>query len=354
MVPVVSANTDSAVASQEINPASDQPASQLRGGQAPLIAMPSMGDARSREEPALVPAAPRSVVRDWGVRALAAGALALAGGFAAVWLAVGLKQPPPVGAQLAALTNEADACGSRFVYAPAPADAISGDRPVVIVTRDAGRCYARRQSDKLSVFVPVDGRLTQVYAFQPADARGGEYLFRCSGTMRGDSCLTNIAGTSADAITGAFTNTNTLASYPIEILREGDGFSAAPLQQSGDAGRRHGVHSTMLTDGATSVTVVPTTAYTVIQPLADQPPVYVAGQISSGSFDAPRALKISAWSPTAGTAQPSFDHECRPLVSGETVEVSFIRGSGDFVADLGSLLERYWTRVAEKDGESCP
>jgi hypothetical protein len=116
---------------------------------------------------------------------LAAGALGPAGGFAAVALAVGLKQPPPIAAQLAALTNAADTCGSRSVYAPASAAAISTDRPVVVVMRDAGRCHAQRESDQLSVSVPSDGRLTQVYAFQPTDAGGGEYEFRCSGRRFG-------------------------------------------------------------------------------------------------------------------------------------------------------------------------
>ena len=329
-------------------------ASQVGDTHPPLIAAPSATEARSHEEAGLNPAAPRSVAQDWGVRGLAAAALALAGGFAAVWLAVGLKQPAPVAAQLSALINETDACASRMVFAPASADAISRDRPVVIVTRDAGRCHPRKQSDKLSIVVPAGGKLTQVYAFQPANANGGEYQFRCSGTMPGDSCLTNVAGTGSYAITGAFTNTNTLTSYPIEILRAGDGFAAAPLEQSSPAEHRRDTSSRVLTDGATSISVVPTTAYSIVQPLVGQPPVYIAGQVSSGSFDAPRALTISAWSPTAGAAQPSFDHECRPLVSGETVQVSFVRGSGDFVADLGSLLGRYWTRLARRDGESCP
>ncbi len=335
-----------------VHPQAEGTTSSPGAQRGPLIASPDIPDARSDEEAPLLPAAPPSMSRDWGVRVLAAGALALAGGFAAVWLAVGLGQPPPIAAQLAALTNAADTCGGRSVYAPASADAISSDRPVVVVTRDAGRCHAQRESDRLSVLVPTDGTLTQVYAFQPADPVDGEYEFRCSGTMPGDPCLTNIAGTSAYVITGAFTNTNTLASYPIEIVRVGDGFSAAPLQQPARPGR-HGAHRATLTDGAISVTVTPTSAYSVLQPLLGQPPVYLAGQISSGSFDSPRALKLSAWSPTAA-AQPSFDRECRALASGETLEVSFVRGSGDFVADLGSLLKRYWTRIAKSDGEACP
>lgn len=354
VVPVATGRTDSARSSQENRAAGGILASRWGAARAPLIAVPSESEAQPPGEAVLLPAAPRRVAQDWGVRALAAGALALAGGFAAVWLAEGLEQPAPVATQLTAVTNEADGCGSRFVYAPKSADAISGDRPVVIVTRDAGRCHVHKQSDKLSVLVPVAGRLTEVYAFQPAGANGGVYQFRCAGTMPGDPCLTNIAGTSAYAITGAFTNTNTLISYPIEILQAGDGFSAAPIRESGQAGGGHGPHSTTLSDGATAVTVVPTTAFSVVQPLAGQPPVYIEGQISSGSFDFPRALKISAWSPTAGAAQASFDHECRPLASGETLQVSFVRGSGDFVADLGSLLGRYWTRVARTDGESCP
>ncbi len=348
------AKPNGARSSLEKHPAGDLVTAQLRRRGTPLIAAPVSSDVGSAEEAPFLPAAPPPVGRDWGVRVLAAGALALAGGFAAVWLGVGLTQPPPIAAQLAALTNAADRCGSRFVHAPVSADAISSDRPVVVVTRDAGRCHAHRESDELSVFVPSAGRLTQVYAFQPADGVGGEYEFRCSGTMTGDACLTNIVGTSTYAITGAFTNTNTLVSYPIEIVRTGDRFSAAPLQQPPPPRHHQSAAATTLTDGSTSVAVMPTTAYSVVQPLAGQPPVYVVGRISSGSFDSPRALRLSAWSPTVGGAQPSFDHECRPLASSKTVEISFVGGSGDFVADLGSLLGRYWTRIAKNDGESCP
>ncbi len=316
--------------------------------------MPATGaDTRQQENAPLLPKAPPSVGHDWLVRGLAVAALAVVGGFVGVWLAVGLKQPASIATQLTALTNAPDSCGSRTVYAPS-VDAISADRPVVMVTRDAGRCHPRRESDALSLFVPSDGQLTQVFTFQPADADGGAYEFRCSGTLPHDPCLTNIVGTSAYAITGAFTNTNTLASYPIEIARAGPGFRAVPLQTASQPGRHRGARMTTLTDGSTSVTVLPTTAFSVLQPLAGQPPVYVAGQLRSGSFDSPRALTISAWSPTVGTAQPSFDHACRPLASGEILEVSFVRGSGDFVTDLSNLLERYWTRVARSDGESCP
>jgi hypothetical protein len=82
--------------------------------------------------------------------------------------------------------------------------------------------------------------------------------------------------------------------------------------------------------------------------------VFVTGQISAGTFDRPLALRLSAWSPSAGASPSAFDHECRQLASGQTLQVSFVRPSGDFAADLASLLARYWTRVALRDSESCP
>jgi hypothetical protein len=261
-------------------------ASSWSRAQAPLIGTPRGDAAEAADQAPLLPSEPRSVLGDWGVRGLIAVALAALGGFAAVELSEGIVQPPPVAAQLTALINDQDACGNRSVYAPASADAISSDQPVVAVTHDAGRCHVGRQSDEVSLFVPVAGQLTEVYSFEPEDADGGEYEFRCSGTMPGDACLTNIAGTSAYAVTGAFTNTNTLASYPIEIRSTGDGFTAAPLVQPGG-----GAQATTLSDGTMSLTVAPATAYTVVQPLASQPPVFVTGQISAGTFDRPLALK---------------------------------------------------------------
>jgi hypothetical protein len=329
--------------------ASTGAASSWSHAQEPLIGTPGGDPAGPDEQAPLLPSAPRSVLGDWGVRGLVTVALAALGGFAAVGLFEGIIQPAPVTAQLTALIDHQDACGQHSVYAPPSTDAISSDQPVVVVTHDAGSCHSGRQSDDVSLFVPVAGRLTEVYSFQPNDADGGAYEFRCSGTMPGDPCLTNVGGTSAYAATGAFTNTNTLASYPIEIESTGDGFRAAPLVPP-----TGGVPTTTLGDGASSVTVASANAYTVVQPLAGQPPVFVIGQISAGTFDWPITLRLFAWSASAGASPSAFDHECRPLASGQTLHVSFVRPSGDFVADLGALLARYWTRVALRDGESCP
>jgi hypothetical protein len=327
-------------------------ADDWRLGHGPLISLPGDPAPPARPENPLLPSTPPSVSRDWPVRGLAAMTLALLLWFGAIQLTRGVVNPPPVAAQVAALTHQPDACGTHPVYAP-PADAISWDEPVVVVTHDAAGCHRTAQSDLVSVFVPVAGRLSQVYAFKPGKPGGAHYRFSCLGPMRDDPCLTNLTGTSAFAVTGAFTNTATLLSYPIAIERAAGGFRMSALQAPGPTkGRRRAAAE--LVDGFSSVTVAPTPAFAIVQPFANQPPVYVTAVVSSGSFDLPRTLRASGWSPTMRAGTVFFDRRCKPPGAGNTVRVSFARTSGDFTRDLGRQLGDYWTRLTRPEGASCP
>jgi DNA polymerase III delta prime subunit len=323
-----------------------------RLGQAPLIAPPTGPGPRTQTEDPVSPPAPPSVLRDWGVRGLTTLTILILLALGGIELAEGVVNPPPVAAQVTALRNQPDACGSRSVYAP-PADAISWDQPVVVVTRGVVQCNAGSESDQVSVFVPVAGKLAQIYAFQPAQAHGSVYTFSCLGTLSSDPCLTDLGGTSAYAVTGAFTNTSTERTYPVAIQQAAGGFRIFPLQLP--AGRKGARPATSkLIDGFAAVTVRPTTAFAIVQPFANQLPVYVTGAVSRGTFDAPSALRASGWSPTMRAGTMFFDRRCKPPAPRDTMRVSFAGASGNFAQDLGRELGRYWTKLTRPEGEACP
>jgi hypothetical protein len=332
--------------------AEEESPEQWRFGQAPLVAPPTDPDPRAQTEDPISPPAPPSVLCDWAVRGLATVTILILLSLGGIELTQGVVNPPPVAAQVTALRDLPDVCGTRSVYAP-PADAISWDQPVVVVTHGAEQCNAGSESDEVSVFVPVAGKLSQVYAFQPAQARGSYYSFSCLGTLPSDPCLTDLAGTSAYAVTGAFTNTSTLLTYPVAIQRASAGFRISPLQLPAPR-KRHRPPASKLIDGFATVTVSPTTAFAIVQPFANQLPVYVTGVVSSGTFDAPSALRVSGWSPTMRAGTMFFDRRCKPPGSKDTMRVSFVDASGNFAQDLGRALGGYWTKRTRPEGEACP
>lgn len=171
--------------------------------------------------------------------------------------------------------------------------------------------------------------------------------------MRDDPCLTDLAGTTSYAVTGAFTDTSTLLTYPVAIERGSGGFRITPLQL---AEPRHGHRPVVgkLVSGLSSVTVPPTMAFAIVQPFANQLPVYLAGARRSGTFDAPRTLTVAGFSPTMRAGTVFFDRRCKPPGASDIIPVSVTNASGNLAQDLGRQLSEYWTRLTRSEGESCP
>ena len=297
----------------------------------------------------LLPPRPGVVSGAFGVSSLAVLAV-----FAALFLVIAidrdLLKPPPLKAQIDAEKQSPDSCLKRTVFGSDTSD-VSLDQPLVVLTSYNNSCLSGRAvSDTVAVLLPNAGTLRQIYSFQPEPQRGGVYRFSCLAADLQDRCLTDMSGSGRYAVTGYMENTNTLTVYPIAFVLSGSGFVAQPLQSIKAASLiRPKPDITTLSDTTQHVRLPGVTAVALLRIKGDDKPIYVTGQRTLGSFDWPRQLHVTGWSPLIKSGQTFFDDSCHPIAP-QDINGLLRTGPGDLVGQL----VKDWKDVARRAGTGCP